>query len=266
MTRSPGFKVFMASALGAFIGSLIGVQLTHLFWWVGMLVGGIVGYVGYDAKSALLSIPVAYRQTRYLLARLWTEVVSEGRKLAKFGLAALMVISGLIVLGLSWTAPCAIAVNIATNHGVSFNSFALWFMNGEHNIWPVLVCTVLWNLLFGIVLAIGAVFVTHLIVSSDPSGQMTRRVMFLYTNPTAWLCYWLPKGLWFTGTFLAVFLWKLFRLVHSDRRLLCGLDAAIGATGGIYYHNPLIGALAGGLVSLIDYELVSKRWLKVVSA
>ncbi len=180
-----------------------------------------------------------------------------------------MVIGGLIGLGLSWTAPCTIIANIAFNHGISFSSFASWFMNGGQSVGPVLFGAALWNLVIGMVLVFVAMFAVYVgndkSKDVDPSGQQLRHVLFLCTNPTALLCFWLPKGLWFVGTFLAVFGWKLFKLVHSDRRLLCGLDAAIGAAAGIGFHNPILGALAGGLVSIADYEIVSKRWLKVVT-
>ena len=57
-----------------------------------------------------------------------------------------------------------------------------------------------------------------------------------------------------------------FILVHSELRLLCGVDAAIGALVGFLIGSVVLGALAGGLLGLLNYELVSKRWLKCVPA
>lgn len=59
-------------------------------------------------------------------------------------------------------------------------------------------------------------------------------------------------------------MWKLFKLIHSQKRLICFVDAVIGGTIGFYYHNPLVGAAVGGLLGMVNYELVSVRWLKLV--
>lgn len=47
-------------------------------------------------------------------------------------------------------------------------------------------------------------------------------------------------------------------------RLLCSLDAALGAAIGYWLGNALIGALAGGILGHANFEVVSKRWLKLV--
>lgn len=39
----------------------------------------------------------------------------------------------------------------------------------------------------------------------------------------------------------------LLRLIHSEIRLLCGIDAAIGAAAGYYFHNGIVGAMIGKL-------------------
>ncbi|MBL7022080.1 hypothetical protein ISR92_02060 [Patescibacteria group bacterium] len=56
----------------------------------------------------------------------------------------------------------------------------------------------------------------------------------------------------------------IFVEIHSDIRLLCAVDAMIGAGIGYFYTNPIIGMIAGGILGVINYELVSKRWLKLV--
>lgn len=265
MMQSPGFKVFVASALGAFIGSLVGLQLMPMFWWVGMLAGGLVGYVAFDAKAVMRSVAVAYRQTRYVLAQLRAEVVSGGRQLARAMLSTGRLVSGMIVLGLSWTAPYVIITYIVKTHGISPNSFATWFMDGA-NPWSVLLVAASLNIGIGVIVLFGGVFLADELYGPHVTDENVLRTLRLYSNPTAVLCYWLPRGVILSLTFLSVFFWKLFRLVHSDRRLLCGLDAATGAAAGTYFHNPLVGALVGGLFGLLNYELVSKRWLKLVSA
>lgn len=59
MERTHG-KVFIASALGAFIGSLVALQLNAYLWWLGLIAGGLVGYLSYEFKAVLRAIPVAW--------------------------------------------------------------------------------------------------------------------------------------------------------------------------------------------------------------
>jgi hypothetical protein len=267
MMRNPGFKVLLASAFGALIGSLIGLQLNHLFWWVGMLVGGVVGYVGYDAKAAAFAIPVAWRHTRYFLAGAWQEFYAGMLTIGKVLALMLLAASIMIGLGLSWSVPCTIATNLVANHGPSWHSFSSWFTGGENSgLWSGLVATLLWNLLFGLVTLISSTVFALTVLKVKMEDSQWLPNAFKFGNPTAWLAYLVPKGLILATRTVSVFSWQLFKLVHSDLRLLCGLDAAVGASIGFSYHNPLIGALVGGLFSFASYELVSKRWLKLVRA
>ena len=61
----------------------------------------------------------------------------------------------------------------------------------------------------------------------------------------------------------ARFVGKAFVFVHSSRRTLCLVDAALGAAVGYHYANPIIGAFVGALLGAINYELVSVRLLKI---
>ena len=48
---------------------------------------------------------------------------------------------------------------------------------------------------------------------------------------------------------------SLFVLIHSEVRVLCALDSAVGATIGYFAGNAFVGALAGGLLGVFHYEL-----------
>jgi len=56
----------------------------------------------------------------------------------------------------------------------------------------------------------------------------------------------------------------VFIIIHSEIRLLCGVDAVIGAAAGYFTGSAIIGALAGGLIGVINYEIVSRRVLHLV--
>ena len=54
-------KIFVSCALGAGIGALIALQLNHSFWWIGILIGGFIGYVSYESDKVIAAVPLAWR-------------------------------------------------------------------------------------------------------------------------------------------------------------------------------------------------------------
>jgi len=60
MNRESG-KVFVACALGAFIGALAALELNSYFWWLGLIVGGLVGYLTYEFKEVIEAVRQAWK-------------------------------------------------------------------------------------------------------------------------------------------------------------------------------------------------------------
>jgi len=44
------------------------------------------------------------------------------------------------------------------------------------------------------------------------------------------------------------------------------VDAALGTAVGYFTGNPLIGAVAGGLLGVVNYEIITVRVMKLVGA
>lgn len=95
--------------------------------------------------------------------------------------------------------------------------------------------------------------------------------MILFGNPLAVFLFWpiygpilfgrrVPYFLCVVGQFVRVF----FRLIHSDLRLLCAFDAALGAAVGYFTGSALLGALIGGFAGVANYEIISKRVLNLI--
>jgi len=91
------------------------------------------------------------------------------------------------------------------------------------------------------------------------------------TNPVAiawWICYGIVVlGIWKGVPAVAEFVRKkapllyrfgvrVFVLAHSDIRLLCAIDAAIGACVGYRLENPIAGSIIGGLLGVANFYLV----------
>lgn len=256
--QKESWKVFLACAFGAGIGALVALQVNHWFWWIGLLVGGLTGYLSYEWKAVIKAIPRAFRATtswrppKYALAfALWEPIP---------------------ILNL-----------------IFFPVAILLCLIREQVFWPTL---------FVVCLAMATSFVTvfpvfFLLASMESTDReeesrarevkKLRRVAF-HTFPPVVLFWHLPRGLywlirrvpWFLaevgrgllaiaiifGRFLGRFSWQMFIRIHSERRLICGVDAMIGASIGYFAHHVIIGALAGGIIGLINHAVVTERWLK----
>ena len=107
--------------------------------------------------------------------------------------------------------------------------------------------------------------------------------VYRHSNPIGaafWSCvaaYWLvihiPQGIsWLGGFggyllgFILRFITQLFRLIHSELRLLCAVDAALGAAVGYLTGNALLGATFGGLFGVLNYEVITIRVMKLAGA
>ncbi|MCX6763125.1 MAG: hypothetical protein NTZ97_00095, partial [Candidatus Moranbacteria bacterium] len=56
-------KIFFACALGAFIGTIVSLEVNKYFWWIGLLAGTFVGYFAYQFKSVIAGASEAWKKT-----------------------------------------------------------------------------------------------------------------------------------------------------------------------------------------------------------
>lgn len=259
--RNRTLKIFISCALGAGIGALIALQLSHYFWWLGMLVGGFVGYISYEFEKVVAAVPSA-----------WRYVVMNKPEL---GLPVDFLVMMRSLCSSLWVAAKGI-----------FYSFLLilqWMLVtiifGRHDYNGIIMGLSSVIIIFSILSVLA-------VLSSDINGLRTGsekveclRSGLIHFNvlsvPFYYLPYFLILGLWqggklfitITPTAISItsrFIKYLFTLIHSDARLLCGVDAAIGAAIGYFYGNAVVGAISGGVLGVINYELISKRVLGVV--
>lgn len=238
-------KIFTSCALGAGIGTLIALQLNHYFWWTGMLVGGFVGYISYEFNKVISAVPLA-----------WQYVVVNKPKWKPLWLGFWAATKGLcyfLLLILQW--------------------ILMFMFFGSDKIialFPFVAMPI------AISPALMGIFIL-LFFRGTPLKLKNFREALVNLNVFSVFCYYLPVGLWFGGKWtinkipvftptIRRFFRYLFLLIHSEVRLLCGVDAAIGACVGYFSGNAIVGALAGGLFGVLNYEIISKRILKIAPA
>lgn len=243
-TRS--LKIFCACALGAGIGALIALQLQTYFWWVGMLIGGAIGYLSYEFKNVLVASVTAWRTVTN-----WKPDVHAARK------HTFCLVYGVFFMTV-WT--ITIAVCIMAVDGTFFTATLQEIL---YDLFSYVVIMNMVPILFSLAtLYAGEPNISHY------KDMLTDAVK--EANPAS-ISKFLLKGLWKLISLLPAalrktvqFFYHLIILIHSDIRLLCGLDAAIGSAIGYYAGNALIGALTGGVFGVLNFEILSKRILKTV--
>jgi len=245
-------KVFVASALGAGIGSLTALSVHPYLWWIGMIVGGLIGYLTYDFKQVIQDVPIAWNAT-------WRMFVSPIWKVVR---GAMLVFAVIFLVGVSFAASLFLAFLLLY---IFYPMEGVSFVNGWGGS-GIAFGGVSMFVGFGIGIAL-------LIVEIKDSGTFEPEEIKYILKLAAFLS---PPGIvvmaiWGivllvikTPTiirFLALFAKNLFLLIHSDIRLLCGVDAALGAVAGFFLLNPILGALIGGVIGVLNYKLISQRIL-----
>ena len=235
ITMERGLRVIIACVIGAALGTLIALELDQNFFWVGLIAGGLIGYLSYDWQGVFCAIPRACRA-----AKGW-----KADKLSRQYLRWQMLYWAMAVMYMS-TLPWVL---IVYESGAEF-SIGSWIYEAALYMFFVLAMA------FG---------------SAGESAEWKRERIIKAKRdcrniaPHTVLLRHVPR-----------FFRRLFLLIHSEMRLLCGVDALIGAGIGYYARDAsplvasvggyassvIIGALAGGLLGLLNYAVITERWLK----
>ncbi len=239
-------RVFFACFFGALIGGLIAREVGSGLWWIGSIAGFVVGYLSYEFRQVIDGVRTA-----------WNAIVKIDFKK--------MLRSGLNVVGVVLVMIVSLILFLVCLHGalISWAVFSKLIteqsLGGFSNEYFDWVSIATW---FG--LSVYVLFVKtkkedtirkYIVVSCNPFiffGFLIPRVVFLVIKTS-------PKWILATGKFFI----EAFRYIHSDVRLLCGIDAAIGAVVGYFTGDILIGAFFGGLFGLLNYKIVRTYILKI---
>lgn len=269
-------KVFLECALGAFLGAIFALQLNQYFWWVGMLVGAGLGCLSFEFKTVVAAIPQAWSATVKTLDEYQLRIFMALELWLYMAVSA----GGVVLAGysLSWLNGFRSLEGIALIGNPNFLRTMSWVIATDLSL--VMIASVV---VVVVAFCLSILALDEGLEDDHGSTLKESRQLYLAVNPLS-LLFTIPAALVYglyrlvkqlpkvSGAIMAVLkflgtlLWHLFKLIHSETRLLCGVDAAIGAAIGYYFGSPIIGALAGGLLGVINYEMVSKRWLKLAPA
>ncbi len=253
------WSLILACGFGAFVGAFVSLEIAEYFqygryfWGLGVIIGGLFGYVSVDPSELRSGVALAYKRT---IA--WRP---DGLYWKTFFLSFLEFI------------------------GLCLNSVVVFcFISGDHFL--MIFAMVL-------VVSTGSSFLYASEIMTTGSRHYNSRKYFmernedskrnlLVFNPFSIFLYWPARGLWWlmnhvpsaviaapsTSTKVAraigQFAATAFRYVHSRRRTICFGCAALGAAVGYQAGSAVIGAGVGATLGAVEHELVAIHWLKVV--
>lgn len=278
-TMDRSLRIGLVNAvIWATIGTFVALEMNAYLWWVGLLVGGIGGYLTYEWRTVVWAIPHAWqRATSWRPNREYWQMVWY---IALFVNGLSCTVTGLIF--------CLLIILEADDSG--------------------LIATEGLGIVAFFALIMGFVFpfLSGIIVATKLPRDLTERqderawarymaVRFNFFSFWFWtaprFCYQLwredilpalrekvPKipgaihsisarSLWLLGKAAVVsgrFCWHLYKLIHTEERWLVSVDIACGVAVGYFLGSAVIGGLAGGAFWLADYALVARLWLKTL--
>lgn len=291
-------------AIGCFVGGVlctaVALICTPMFWWLGLLAGLAGGYLGYEFREVLRAIPIAWRKSRKGIIIWWSEADEKVRKLSfgklEFPTVFFIIIAFLFFSGIT----TAISWFIVPTPDWGFRLFCM--IGSFATVFALFVIAVysailVWILLFAIALLGARVgekcfWFPFLDVKEEQQESEAeklekkgyRKKKLTGKNFSRWfmegivLCILLGLkyffvGIWLSLCFLRRFLWNLFKLIHSKKRVLCAIDGTVGGAIAFFCFAStsltlpqqilvvFFGGLLGAVIGVLNYEIISKRVL-----
>lgn len=285
MKNNTSLNVFFSVALGSLVGTIASLQFSLMFWWAGLIIGGVVGYIAYDFKKVTQAVPKAWKMATSIKVKKPDKEIWFFRIIYIFSFSGaiyscLSLIASLLILGeyllhgnkssfLSDYLIPSTAIYILVFIVIALDAFLMKvdnpkkfvfaFDNGSrkgYKLTPLEIVTI-----FGLTPLTTPITVVCLaIVGIFLLAIKIFRSRIIIGNYIKKATFFIAVTIWVS---LGKFLWYLFKLVHNDVRAICFIDAVIGSIIGYSLESPLIGCLAGGTFGWFNYKVVALILLKL---
>lgn len=257
-------KMFLSIFFGVGLGIMVGLELHEtISWllWVAPILVGVFSYMAVDIRGAVRAIPVAFAtvkksvpsRTRFAIYR-WRLYASVTITMYAFLLINTLenlttgsnLFSVPVSLFLSGFLTLLVSINLHIYFFISAYPYKVYGFPDEEEILTKLKSYTV------------AIFPHRVVFSHLPRG-----IWYFFTRVVPYVCrVIIPE--------LARNAWRVltswFRLIHSNQRIICLAYAFLFAGFGLIIGgpSPLIWMVAGGLLGVVNYQLISVRWLKLV--
>lgn len=304
-------KIAGACFVGGALCVAVALAVVPVYWWLGLFAGFIGGYFAYDFRKVFAAIPKAWRTARRFAARDRGVLFARQREwfstLGPFMRVAMVLVVPFsmwtVFLSLEWLGDSIIFMS----DGVSCYVFVTLLLGMGALVWTILsivaiqlVAVCLYCLAYiGVKVGERGYWWPRLKYWGEMSNEQSiawleekglQRKLLTYTNVLRWICKGFGIGIlfffWPLWRYLAIgtgkglcllgkFFWHAFRLIHSNKRLLCAIDGTLG--GAVSYLSltssaetveaqvmiTLFGGIIGAGLGIVNWEIVSKRLLHV---
>ena len=307
-------KIARACFIGGAFCVAVALMVAPSFWWLGLLAGFAGGYLGYEFQEVLRAIPRAWKAARRHSSSAWDKALRRAKEwLAKphpFLYPAAVITTPLYVWLVYLISPFFIStLSSASSEAPLLFTGIMFFLYiamiiAYFIVFSLIIATVIIRLFAFIGARVGehcywTPFSTGM--SEEQKKEIIQQLQekgyheapATYKNVLRWMAkgfgltllffiwtLWMHLfiGLWNLLCFTKRFLWHLFILVHSKKRLLCGIDGTIGGAAVYLWFTPpslsfpqqilliFFGGLLGAAFGVVNWEIVSKRILHLVPA
>jgi hypothetical protein len=288
-------KIMLACFLGGAVFVAIALLVAPVLWWLAALGGAATGYLSSDFRKVLRAVPVAAGKAQLKVPAAWkvvAEVIGDWLRAPHpvfypaLGLALIAWMG--FVFGFSFLLPAKYSGAI---HDPLWTIFSVEFLV------MALGCTFI--PLSGLA-RLGAAIEKHYFVPYGASAEKMRErdeakglteAAFTYANAYRWIKLGAREKTrraiassrdsvlrWLENVkAVGAFVFYLFRLIHSHKRLLCAVDGVLGGifvalyfrrsgivlTWPAYLLAVLFGGLAGSGLGPLNWHIISVRILHV---
>ncbi len=279
--KNKTLKIGLSCFIGALIGAFIGLQFKSVLGLtVSIITGSVSGYLLWEFDKVLKAIPKAISLTNQVKRKKWSRETFQLK---------------MRIFILNMTTPILVTTTLASL--VGFVAFLNWLgvddtlPVGPKLFWIPLsygITTIALISFFGffvglIILFLDKKYIQHELFNAEILFAKNKRNLILL-NPislpfvavffTLKFLFWvakdvvpkIPYALMQTFRWFWRFFKHLFILIHSEIRLICLVDAGIGAGIGFVFSSPVIGGLAGAVFGILNYWIVSIKILKLKPA
>lgn len=296
-------KIAVACFIGGALCCAVALMFAPVYWWLGLIAGFAGGYISYEFREVRKAIPIALRAARRESVNTWDSAIAKARAWLSnphpFFYPSAVLITPLFVW-LAYSIIPHVTQELMKGPLLPFTIIIMPIFYAEVVMGFVLLA---WLALFPFFTFtfIGAragercywqPFVTVEGKEREAHIQKLhengyREEPLTYLNVLRWAVIGVAVTIrFFVWTLwkrfaigvweMLCFFWHLFKLIHSEKRVLCAIDGTLGgAVSYIWFASAsmsfaeqavlvVFGGLLGAAFGVANWEIVSKRILHLV--
>jgi MFS family permease len=300
-------KIAVACFFGGALCCIVALMFAPVYWWLGLIAGFAGGYISYEFREVRQAVPDALRTARKGGASAWKNVIAKARAWLSephpFFYPAAVVTAPFFLWGAYYVVQFFMndfsQLGVVGGMFVSILLFGIAILAFVEMTWMIIVP-------FSILAFIGVrmgercYWWPFLLPSSEAQTKEEvkkleekglQRKPINYSNVLRWtakgfgitimffvrtLWKYLTIGVWKMLCFSGRFAWYLFKLIHSEKRVLCAIDGTLGgAVSYIWFASAsmsfaeqallvVFGGFLGVAFGVANWEIISKRLLHLV--